>query len=136
MGQGTRYFPEIPVDEGVVMVRARGNISLQDAEALTSKVEQIVMSVEGIESTVTQINPNLGYASNSGDDRVPVDVVGQIYFSLNDYKVRDLNSFELLDLLRENQASRASLWRSGKPNRGRRSARMCSCKCARRLCRP
>ncbi|MGC6472260.1 MAG: efflux RND transporter permease subunit [Parvibaculales bacterium] len=101
VGQGTRYFPEIPVDEGVVMVRARGNISLQDAEALTSKVEQIVMSVEGIESTVTQINPNLGYASNSGDDRVPVDVVGQIYFSLNDYKVRDLNSFELLDLLRE-----------------------------------
>lgn len=101
---GLKYFPDIPVNEGSVLVRARGNMSLQEATALTNRVENIVLDIEGIKSTVTQINPDLGYASNSGDDRIPIDVVGQIFFELEDYRQRDRNSFQLLDYIRQETA--------------------------------
>ena len=102
---GLKYFPDIPVNEGSVLVRARGNMSLQEATALTNRVENIVLDIEGIKSTVTQINPDLGYASNSGDDRIPIDVVGQIFFELEDYRQRDRNSFQLLDYIRQETAN-------------------------------
>ena len=101
---GLKYFPDIPVNEGSVLVRARGNMSLQEATTLTNRVENIVLDIEGIKSTVTQINPDLGYASNSGDDRIPIDVVGQIFFELEDYRQRDRNSFQLLDYIRQKTA--------------------------------
>ncbi len=100
-GKGAKYFPDIPANEGVVLVRARGNMSLMDAEALTTKVEKIVMKIDGIKSIVTQINPDLGYASNGGDDRIPVDVIGQVFFELEDYRLRENNAFEMIDLIRD-----------------------------------
>lgn len=97
-GSGVKYFPTIPGYQGLVMVRARGNLSLDDADRLVTRVEDIVLATPGIKSAVTQIASDLGYGSSAGarNDR-PIDIIGTIFIEFEHYHARELGAFELLD---------------------------------------
>ena len=48
LGRGVEFFPDVEPDAGLVLVHARGNLSLAEKDRLVRSVEQRVIGVEGI----------------------------------------------------------------------------------------
>jgi multidrug efflux pump len=89
LGKTVEFFPDVEPDYGVVLVHARGNLSLAEEDRLVREVEARVLNVDGL-STV--------YARTGGGDAgggaaalgggVTEDVVGQIQFEFVDWQER------------------------------------------------
>lgn len=88
LGKDMRYFADIEPREAIVLVRARGNLSLDDTERLTRSVEKEVMRIEGISVALTQFGPNLAYG-NSGNFENPTDLIGSIFIEFQHFSVRE-----------------------------------------------
>ena len=53
---GVEFFPEVDSDFGQVVVKARGNLSLAERDALVRQVERRVLQVPGIKSVTSKIS--------------------------------------------------------------------------------
>lgn len=63
----TEFFPEVDSDFGSFVVRARGNLSLQERDAIVKDVEAIILQDPLIKTVTTTVNAN---ARASSDDTI------------------------------------------------------------------
>ncbi len=89
---GVEFFAETEPENGLVHVRARGNLSLTEKDALVQAVEREVLAVDGVRAAFSfagsgALNTGLGDASGG-----PLDSIGQIQFELDPWQERGVNT--------------------------------------------
>jgi len=95
-GNGVEFFPDIEPDFGLVQVRARGNLSIQEKDNLVRRVEERLLGMPELETVYARAGD-----SRSGSQEVTEDTVGTIQFEFVDWKERRKASV-ILDEIREN----------------------------------
>ncbi|MCF8486355.1 MAG: efflux RND transporter permease subunit [Rhodobacteraceae bacterium] len=80
-GKGVEFFVATEPEQAIVYVRARGNLSLDEKDALLREAEEIVIGTPGIASTFSFAGAG-GLNSNTGGAEAPLDTVGQIQLEL------------------------------------------------------
>ena len=87
---GVEFFAETEPENGLVHVRARGNLSLAEKDALVQAVEREVLAVDGVRAAFSFAGAG---ALNTGFDvSGPLDSIGQIQFELDPWQVRGVNT--------------------------------------------
>ena len=76
---GVEFFVDSEPEQGIVYVRARGNLSLAEKDALVARAEAIVLTHPGIESAFAFAGDG-GLNNNTGGVAAPQDTVGQVQF--------------------------------------------------------
>jgi multidrug efflux pump len=94
-GNGVEFFPEIEPDYGLVQVRARGNLSIQEKDGLVSEVEQRLLGMEEIETVYARAGEG-----QQGSQEVTEDTIGTVQFELINWQERRRASL-ILDEIRE-----------------------------------
>jgi multidrug efflux pump len=84
IGKGVEFFPNVEPDVGVVLVHARGNISLAEKDRLVRAVEAKILDMPELSSVYARS----GAAGQGGSNDVTEDVIGQIQFEFVDWKER------------------------------------------------
>lgn len=79
-GKGFEYFPSVEPDFAAVLVHARGNLSVEEQDALVRTVEREVLKFE---QEFRAVYTRSGAGAGDG-----ADVVGQINLELKDWQVR------------------------------------------------
>ena len=82
-GKGVEFFPDVEPDVGVVLVHARGNLSLAEKDRLVRSVEAKILDMPEL-STIYARSGDMG----QGQEEVTEDVVGQIQFEFIDWQNR------------------------------------------------
>lgn len=83
-GKGLEFFPEVESDFAIVLVHARGNLSLSQQDELLSEVEQRVLALNHeFESVFTQV----GVSRRIGVETTE-DVIGQVMLELKPWDER------------------------------------------------
>ncbi|MDO6731949.1 efflux RND transporter permease subunit [Marinovum sp. 2_MG-2023] len=77
--KGVEFFVESEPEQGIVYVLARGNLSLEEKDALVRQAEDIVLAHPGIDNAFAFAG-NGGLNSNTGGAQPPKDTVGQVQF--------------------------------------------------------
>ncbi|MFN3936971.1 MAG: efflux RND transporter permease subunit [Gemmobacter sp.] len=85
--RGTEFFVETDTEQAIVYVRARGNLSLPEKDALLRQAEAIVLQHEGIAAAFAFAGQG-GLNQNTGGARSPLDAVGQIQIELTPWRER------------------------------------------------
>lgn len=80
-GHGVEFFPDVDSDTGLIDIRARGNLSISEREALVLKVERSLADMSEIESVYTAV------FTRPPQDSAP-DLVGRIQIGLIDWEKR------------------------------------------------
>jgi len=83
VGKGVEFFPDVEPDVGVVLVHARGNISLAEKDRLVRSVEAKILDMPEL-STIYARSGDMG----QGSEDVTEDVIGQIQFEFVDWQER------------------------------------------------
>ncbi len=84
---GTEFFVKTEPENGIIYVRARGNLSLEQKDALVRSVEKRIIPVKGIASVFSFAGAG-GLNQNKGGAKAPLDTIGQVQFELDDWKIR------------------------------------------------
>jgi multidrug efflux pump len=85
--RGVEFFVETEPEQGIVYVRARGNLSLAEKDALVRQVEQIVLAEPGVAASFAFAGAG-GLNANTAGAPAPRDTIGQISFELLDWSQR------------------------------------------------
>ncbi|MFC1674175.1 efflux RND transporter permease subunit, partial [Pseudomonadota bacterium] len=92
-GNGIQFFPDSEPSTAQVQVRARGNLSIWERDALMREVEAEVLQVQGIETVYTRTRSNpTGEAAE--------DIIGNVFLEFDDWDTRPKAS-EILGEIRE-----------------------------------
>jgi len=78
---GTEFFVESEPEQALVYVRARGNLSLDEKDALLRDAEEIALNTTGVDSAFAFAGEG-GINNNTGGGEAPLDTVGQIQIEL------------------------------------------------------
>ncbi len=78
---GVEFFVESEPEQAIVYVKARGNLSLAEKDALLREVEEITLATKGIDSAFSFAGEG-GLNSNTGGAEGPQDSIGQIQIEL------------------------------------------------------
>ncbi|MCG6902041.1 MAG: efflux RND transporter permease subunit [Rhodobacter sp.] len=78
---GVEFFVDSEPEQAIVYVRARGNLSLHEKDALVKEVEDVVLATQGVDS-VFAFAGNGGLNSNTGGAQGPLDAIGQVQIEL------------------------------------------------------
>ena len=97
-GNGVEFFPDIEPDFGLVQVRARGNLSIQEKDNLVRRVEERLLDMPELETVYARAGEN-----RQGSQEVTEDTVGTIQFEFVDWKKRRKASV-ILDEIRAKTA--------------------------------
>ena len=81
-GKGVEYFPDIEPDQAAFQVRARGNLSIHDADALVREVEARILGMDEFETVYA------GVGEGRRQERTARDVIGSIDVELIDWDRR------------------------------------------------
>ncbi len=84
---GTEFFVESEPENGLVYVRARGNLSVAEMNALVSEVEAEVMQTRAVRD-VFAFSGEGGLRNNTGGAEQPRDTIGQVQFDLTPWSER------------------------------------------------
>ncbi|WP_136439475.1 efflux RND transporter permease subunit [Pacificoceanicola onchidii] len=76
---GVDFFVESEPEQGIVYVRARGNLSLAEKDALVQRAERMVMAHPGIWTAFAFAGEG-GLDNNTGGAQPPKDTIGQVQF--------------------------------------------------------
>ncbi len=76
---GVEFFVESEPEQGIVYVRARGNLSLPEKDHLVQQAETIVLAHAGVMNAFSFAGDG-GLNSNTGGTQPPRDTIGQIQF--------------------------------------------------------
>ena len=102
-GKGLIFFSDSESQFAQVAVRARGNLSAQEADALVREVEREILQVKGIKSINSSSRVG-GSARGAAADRI-----GGMYIELHDEKDRSRKGSEIFDEIRQRTASLAGI---------------------------
>jgi multidrug efflux pump len=83
VGKGVEFFPNVEPDAGIVLVHARGNLSLAEKDRLVREVETRILDMDEL-STVYARSGDMG----QGSDDVTEDVIGRIQYEFVDWQER------------------------------------------------
>ena len=83
LGKGVEFFPEVEPDVGIVLVHARGNLSVAEKDRLVRSVEGRILDMPGL-STIYARSGDMG----QGQQELTEDVIGQIQFEFVDWQQR------------------------------------------------
>jgi len=75
--KGVEFFVVSEPEQAIVYVLARGNLSLDEKDALVRRAERVVLEHPGIQTAFAFAGQG-GLSSNTGGASVPVDTIGQI----------------------------------------------------------
>ncbi len=78
---GVEFFVESEPEQAIVYVRARGNLSVTEKDALVRQVEEIILDTPAIESTFSFAGAG-GLNANTGGAGGPIDTIGQAQIEL------------------------------------------------------
>lgn len=81
MGHGVEFFPDVDADIGLVDIRARGNLSLQERDQLVAQVERKIFNMAEVESIYTST------FVKAPNDSAP-DLIGRIQVELANWEHR------------------------------------------------
>ncbi|MFW6353886.1 MAG: efflux RND transporter permease subunit [Verrucomicrobiota bacterium] len=81
-GKGLQFFPAVDPEFASVLVRMRGNLSVEEMDALVREVEARILPVEGFDSVSARTSVSL-----SGDG-ISEDTHGMIQLELKDWRER------------------------------------------------
>ena len=99
---GTEFFVSTEPEQAIVFVRGRGNLSLDEKDAMVRQVEAVVLKTEGVESAFAFAGAG-GLNQNTGGGNGPRDSIGQVNIELTPWEQRkdnpDLNGDVILDNL-------------------------------------
>jgi multidrug efflux pump len=82
-GNGVEFFPKVEPDYGLVHVRARGNLSLDEKNRLVSEVEKVLFEMPEIAKIYARIGER-----QRGSDEVPEDTIGSVQYEFIDWQQR------------------------------------------------
>ncbi|TVP97167.1 MAG: efflux RND transporter permease subunit [Roseinatronobacter sp.] len=102
--RGVEFFVETEPEQGIIYVRARGNLSLTQKDNLVQQVERIALAEEGLASVFAFAGDG-GLDTNTAGEGPPRDAIGQIQFELTHWRERQgqphLSGQAILDRLDE-----------------------------------
>lgn len=101
-GKGVQFFPDVEPERAIILVHARGNLSIQERDALMREVEREVLQVEGIAITNTTVG-----APPVGVDAAP-DTIGNMTIEYVEWDERR-PSARILAEIRERSARIAGI---------------------------
>jgi len=81
-GKGVEFFPSVEPDQAAITVRARGNLSVFEQDALVRQVEQRILGMKEIKTLYTRSGINLR------GQELPADTVGVIQMEFVDWQKR------------------------------------------------
>jgi multidrug efflux pump len=85
--RGVEFFVESEPEQVIVYVRARGNLSLAETDALVAEAERAVAAVPGVGSVFAFAGQS-GINRNTGGSEAPVDSIGQLQIELLPWEAR------------------------------------------------
>ncbi|MCX7645812.1 MAG: efflux RND transporter permease subunit [Rhodobacteraceae bacterium] len=85
--RGVEFFVESEPEQVIVYVRARGNLSLAEKDALVGKAERAVAAIEGLDSIFAFAGSG-GLRQNTGGGQAPLDTIGQLQIELAPWEDR------------------------------------------------
>jgi multidrug efflux pump len=83
VGAGVEFFPAIEPDTGVVLIHARGNLSLTEKDQMVRQVEDRILDMDELDTIYARAGE-----MGRGADNITEDVIGQIQFSFIDWQER------------------------------------------------
>ena len=98
LGRGVEFFPEVEPDIGLVLVHARGNLSLAEKDRLVRSVEGRILDMPEL-STIYARSGEMG----QGQEELTEDVIGSIQFEFIDWQERRPASV-IMDEIRDRAA--------------------------------
>ncbi len=78
---GVEFFVESEPEQAIVYVKQRGNLSLEEKDDAVKRVEEVVLSVPGIQSSFAFAGQG-GLNNNTGGAQPPRDSIGQVQIEL------------------------------------------------------
>ena len=78
---GVEFFVESEPEQALIYVRARGNLSLAEKDALLQQAEAVAISTDGVQSVFAFAGAG-GLNSNTGGGQAPLDTIGQVQIEL------------------------------------------------------
>ncbi|NKX46406.1 efflux RND transporter permease subunit [Roseicyclus persicicus] len=85
---GVEFFVESEPENAIVYVRARGNLSVSEQDALVRQVEAIVLDTEGVRDVFAFAGEG-GLNNNTGGAAAPADTIGQVQLDLEPWGQRE-----------------------------------------------
>ncbi|RYG89818.1 efflux RND transporter permease subunit [Loktanella sp. IMCC34160] len=90
---GVEFFTENEPEQSIVYVQARGNLSLEEKDALVAQAEQVALSQPGVQ-TVFAFAGAGGLNQNTAGATGPTDAIGQLQLELVPWEDRAAHSRE------------------------------------------
>jgi multidrug efflux pump len=84
---GVEFFVETEPEQAIVYVRARGNLSIEEMDAIVAQAEEIVLTQEGVRDVFAFAGDG-GLNNNTGGVSAPGDTIGQIQIDLEPWGER------------------------------------------------
>ncbi len=75
--KGTEFFVESEPEQAIVYVRARGNLSIEQKDALVRAAEEVVLAHPGVRNAFA-FSGESGLNNNTGGAQPPKDTIGQV----------------------------------------------------------
>jgi len=94
VGKGVEFFPNVEPDYGLLYVKARGNLSIHEKDALVKQAEARLLGWPGVKTIYTRVG-SAGQSMSEG----PADAVGVLQYEFVDWRERK-NANEILNDLR------------------------------------
>uniref|UniRef100_UPI003B527894 efflux RND transporter permease subunit n=1 Tax=Roseovarius indicus TaxID=540747 RepID=UPI003B527894 len=88
---GTEFFVESEPENAIVYVKARGNLSIEQKDALVEEAEQIVLGHPNVLSAFAFAGES-GLNNNTGGAQPPLDTIGQVQFEIVKWEDRPTTS--------------------------------------------
>ena len=86
-GRGIEFFPEVEPNQAIVLVHARGNLSVNEKDALTGEVERAILAMQTERHEFATVYTTAGNLRSNDDDQAE-DVIGRIQLELVDWNER------------------------------------------------
>lgn len=101
-GKGVQFFPEVEPDRAIILVHARGNLSIWERDVLMREVEKEVLAVDGIAMANTTVGE-----PPEGVDAAP-DTIGNITIEFTEWDTRR-PAAQILQEIRDRAAGMAGI---------------------------
>lgn len=85
--RGTEFFVESETEQAIIYVRARGNLSLAEKDAILRQAEAYALDEEGVRSVFAFAGTG-GLNANTGGATAPLDTVGQMQIEMVPWEER------------------------------------------------
>lgn len=99
-GNGVEFFVDVEPESAVVLVHARGNMSIYERDALVREVERRVLTLKEFDSVYARTRGGGGGGSGGMDGDLAEDVIGQITLDFKDWNRRRKADAILADVRR------------------------------------